>query len=155
MINLNAWSYIDTPQTVLDWLKEGVSIPFHTIPSNFEKSTTSNDIKTENDSKPQTRINDDGISTTEKVKPVTNLNTKTTNNDFPLWTWWTPSKSNNTSEDNADTPNSDAATDSPLSMWENDQTMKNGRPYIFLSFSLVLYSEPQYFLMIFLGFYQY
>ena len=96
------------------------------IPNNFEKSTTSNDIKTENDSKPQTRINDDGISTTEKVKPVTNLNTKTTNNDFPLWTWWTPSKSNNTSEDNLNTPNTDAATDSPLSMWENDQTMKNG-----------------------------
>ena len=38
MINLNAWSYIDAPQTVIDWLKEGISIPFHTFPSSFEKA---------------------------------------------------------------------------------------------------------------------
>jgi len=92
---------------------------------NFDSSTISNGIKTENDSEPETSINDDRISTTEKVKSVTNLNTKTTNNDFPLWTWWNPSKSNNTSTDNLDTPNTDAATDSPSSIWENDQKMKN------------------------------
>ena len=37
MVNLNAWRYIDAPQTVIDWLEKGINIPFHTKPSYFEK----------------------------------------------------------------------------------------------------------------------
>ena len=37
MVNLDAWRYIEAPQTVIDWLEKGISIPFHTKPYCFEK----------------------------------------------------------------------------------------------------------------------